>query len=130
MRSVFASLSDGNLDALAAVLTPGARWRAVEDGPWNCHSRSAILAVMAAQHASGRLQGTIDEVVDAGERVIVAFRPAQEPQDGWPLENGVRHLVLSFENERIAEMKGCLDRASALAYARAPWPEGPANPPA
>lgn len=112
------SFTSGDLDAVAAAFAPDATWRAVEDGPWNCASRDEITAVLASQRGSG-LSGTIEGLEDVGERTVVAFRPDDPAPGRWPLDHGVRYVVLSFRGEQILEMKGCPTRAAALEYAAA-----------
>jgi ketosteroid isomerase-like protein len=115
VRETYDALSRGDMDALSAVLTPDARWRAVEDGPWNCENREMILTVMAEQQI-GRA-GVVEDVFDVGERAVVAFRPHEHDPDAWPLDDGIRYVVLTFRDDLISEMKGCLNREVALAYA-------------
>ncbi|MHB1467639.1 MAG: hypothetical protein ACYCSI_04940 [Solirubrobacteraceae bacterium] len=111
------SLSNGDLSAVEAALSPQARWRAVEDGPWNCESRAEILDVLGRNLQNG-LSGRIEEAFDVERRTVVAFRPDTPNSEGWPLDDGVRYLVLSRgEDGLITEMKGCLDRVGAVAYA-------------
>jgi len=112
-------MRDGDLGALEQVLAADARWRAVEDGPWNCEDRAMILRVMAEQRIGSR--GTVEEVTDLGERAIVAFRPHEhDPDAPWPLEDGIRYVVVTFRDDGlIAEIKGCATRAVALEYAGA-----------
>jgi hypothetical protein len=118
VSELWGSLSAGDLGAVEAALAPEARWRAVEDGPWNCESRAAILDVLA-RNLEGGLAGSIAEAFDVGGRTVVAFRPETPNPEGWPLDEGVRYLVLSRrEDGLITEMKGCLDRARAIAYAQ------------
>lgn len=38
--------SSGDFGAIEASFAPDARWRAVEDGPWNCESGSRIVNVI------------------------------------------------------------------------------------
>jgi ketosteroid isomerase-like protein len=116
VHDTWLALSQGDLGPLEAALAPDAKWRAVEDGPWNCQSRAAILDVMAGNLANG-LSGNIVEVSEAGDRLLVGFRPDQHGPDAWPLDDGVRYLVLTTTGESITEMKGCIDRAAAVAYA-------------
>jgi ketosteroid isomerase-like protein len=116
MRDIWNALSQGDVGPLEAALEPDARWRAVEDGPWNCTNRAEILDVMARNLADGRLSGRIESALEVGDRVMVGFRPDNE--DGWPLDNGIRHVVVSLAGDRITELKGCASREIALAYAQ------------
>jgi ketosteroid isomerase-like protein len=110
--------SRGDFDALATGLAPDARWRAVEDGPWNCADRAQILALMRENRAAGRTPtGTIEEITDLGERTLVGFRPDREPMDGWRLDNGIRYMVLTFQGDLVTEMKGCASRQVGVDYA-------------
>ena len=45
----------------------------------------------------------------------MGFRP--DKPDGWPLDNGVRYMVITTSDGKITEMKGCADRNVAVAYA-------------
>ena len=120
VRETWAALERGDYDAVERMFAPDARWVAVEAGPWDCESRTQIISVMRENRARGVLAGEVEQVLDAGRgRLLVAFRPAGDAQPGgWPLEDGLRWMVLSFDEEGLArEMKGCADRATALAYA-------------
>ena len=103
--------------ALAGAFDPQAKWRAVDDGPWNCEDRDQILAVMRDNFDRGPA-GELEDAFEVADRVVVAFRP-DRAEPPWPLEDGIRYLVLTFTGERIVEMKGCIDRASAVSYASA-----------
>jgi hypothetical protein len=115
VNALWSSFSSGNVDALSAGLVPDAKWRAVEDGPWNCESRAAIIDVLTRQREAGT-RGQIKEAFEVGERVIVAFRPDGPDGSQWPLEDGLRYLVVTFEGEQVTELKGCATRDTALAY--------------
>jgi hypothetical protein len=52
------------------------------------------------------------------QRPVVAFRPARHASGAWPLDGGVRYVVVSLRGGRVVEMKGCADRDAALAYAQ------------
>jgi hypothetical protein len=116
VRETWLAISSGDLSVLESTFAPEAKWRAVEDGPWNCEDRSMILHAMR-ERAGQILGGTIDSVVDLGERIIVGFRPKSHGPDAWPLDDGVRYLVLTLHDGVVIEMKGCADRQSALQYA-------------
>ncbi len=117
MRDTWAALSRGDFETVEAAFAEDARWRAVEDGEWNCENRTQILSVMRANRARRVLEGDVEEVLDIGKRVVVAFRPARQDTEGWPLDNGIRYVVLSLDNGLVTEMKGCLNRQVALDYA-------------
>ncbi len=115
VRDTWDALSQGDLTPLPTVLAPDAKWRAVEDGPWNCENRNQIIDVMTGI-LSGGFSGQIDDAFEVGNRVVVAFRPDREP-DEWPLDNGIRYVVVSVTGDLITEMKGCANRQIALDYA-------------
>jgi ketosteroid isomerase-like protein len=117
VRDTWEALSTGDLTALESALAPDAKWRAVEDGPWNCQNRATILEVIGRNVAEGRLAGRIESVEEQAERMIVGFRP--DKPDGWPLDNGIRYVVITLQDGKITEMKGCAGRTIALAYANA-----------
>jgi ketosteroid isomerase-like protein len=114
VRDTWESLSDGDTSKLQAVLAPDATWRAVEDGPWNCHGAAMVVEVMERNLVNG-MAGTIEDAFAVGDRVVVAFRPERQEQPQWPLEDGIRHLVVSFENDRVTELRGFPTRQAALA---------------
>jgi ketosteroid isomerase-like protein/catechol 2,3-dioxygenase-like lactoylglutathione lyase family enzyme len=117
LHRVWEALSRGDLSVLEGALAPEAKWRAFEDGPWNCESREEIIDVMQGNLARG-FRGRIEETVKDGERVVVGFRPERSWQAGEPLDAGVIYMVVTVREDRIAEMKRCSDRAAAIAYAR------------
>jgi ketosteroid isomerase-like protein len=113
------AVSRGDLEVLESALAPDAKWRAVEDGPWNCENRAAILEVMGRNLENG-LSGTVEDVLDVGDRAVGAFRPNRDDDgEGWPLDNGIRYVVITTRDGLVTEMKGCADRKAALAYAQA-----------
>lgn len=118
VRELWCALAAGNLTPLRERLAADARWRAVVDGPWNCDGPDAITDVMGRSVAAG-LSGAIEEVLERDDRVLVAFRPDRHEPGAWPLEDGVRWLVVTFDGELVSELKGCRTRADAIAYAAA-----------
>jgi hypothetical protein len=96
--------------------------RAVEVGPWSCGDRAQIIRVMCENRArSGQPSGEIEEITDLGERMLIGFRPDTPPDpDGWPLDDGVRYVILTFRDGIVSEMKGCATREVALEYAGVP----------
>jgi len=119
VRATWEASSCDDFEQVEAQFAPDAKWRAVEDGEWNCENRTQILNVMRENRARRVLEGEVEQVVDVGERVVVAFRPARHDPEGWPLDNGIRYVVLTLRDELVTEMKGCLNRQVAFDYANA-----------
>ena len=107
----------GDLSVLEGALAPEAKWRGVEDGPWICENRKMILTVME-RNLDGGLVGRIEETVEVGERIVVAFRPDQPRDNGRPLDQGIAYVVVTMRDGRVVELKGCADRAAAMTYAQ------------
>jgi ketosteroid isomerase-like protein len=116
VRRTWEAVSRGDLAPLKALLAPDAKWRAVEDGPWNCENRDMILKIMAQNLTGSGLAGSVEDVKEADKRTLVAFRPARA-RDQWPLDDGVRYVVLTERDGMVTEMKGCANRQVALDYA-------------
>jgi ketosteroid isomerase-like protein len=116
VRRVWDALIAGGQEILGEVLAPDAQWHGVEDGQL-CDGRKAIIDVVS-RNLAGRLRGTVEETIQDGPRVIVAFRPAQPAQLDRPMEDGIAYMVVTIRDEHIVEMKGCADRSAAVSYAR------------
>lgn len=111
------AITHGDLAFLEGVLAPDAKWRAVEDGPWNCEDRDAILDAMSGNLAAG-LRGQIEETLQHGPRVLVAFR-RERPRPGAGAETvsgRMVYMVVTIHESHIVEMKGCADRPAAIGY--------------
>jgi catechol 2,3-dioxygenase-like lactoylglutathione lyase family enzyme/ketosteroid isomerase-like protein len=116
LRRAWEALARSHLTLFKDMLAPDAKWYGVEDGQL-CADRNAILDVIG-RNLPGRLRGSIEEMIQDGPRVIVAFRPEQAAQVNRPLDEGIAYVVVTIRNGKIIEMKGCADRAAALAYSR------------
>ncbi len=106
----------GDLSVLEGALDPEAQWLGVEDGQI-CENRKMILKVMKRNLTVG-FAGRIEETVEVGGRIVVAFRPDHPRDDGRPLDQGVAYVVVTMHNGRVIELKGCADRAAAMTYAQ------------
>jgi ketosteroid isomerase-like protein len=121
VRGAFAARTRRDFDALAQRFAPDARWRAVQDGPWNCESRDAIIEVMRRNTADAGSRDAIAGIEEVGERVVVAFRPDPDREvDAGKLDDGLVYVVVSLRDGLIVELKACADRPAALAYAQSP----------
>lgn len=118
VRTTWTAIQAGDFSALETSLAPDAQWRAVEDGPWNCENRAMILRVMQDRR-SRILEGEVDSVTVVGDRIVVGFRPLKKGLDAWPLDNGVRYVVLTLRDGLVSELKGHATKNAALDYANA-----------
>lgn len=117
VRSVWEAMERGDLSALESALAEDARWRTVWEGATNCEGRATIVEMIRDNLAG--LRGSLDEVVPEGSSVIVGFRPSR-PSKGpdRPLDSGLAYMVVTIEDGKIRELKGCADRAAAIRYTR------------
>jgi ketosteroid isomerase-like protein len=116
VRRTWDALIEGGPEILREVLAPDALWYGVEDGQL-CEGRKAIIEVIS-RNLAGRLRGRIEEIVQDGSCVIVAFRPEQPTQLDRPLDERIAYMVVTIRDGRIVEMKGCADRSVAMSYAQ------------
>jgi ketosteroid isomerase-like protein len=114
VRRAWDALTQGGPEVLGEVLAPGTQWYGVEDGQL-CDGRKAIIGVMS-RNLAGSLRGRIEETIQDGSRVVVAFRPEQSAQLDRPVDEGIAYMVVTIRDGQIAEMRGCADRATALSY--------------
>src|SRR5438128_9262628 len=126
LRRSFEALSRGDFAVLSDALAEDAKWRTVDEGPTNCEGRRTIIEVMS-ENLAGRLRGSIEETIQSGPRVLVAFRP-ERPSDAAnrPLDGGIAYMVVTVSEGKITELKGCADRAAAIAYAQTGEPRAAA----
>ncbi len=84
----------GDLSILEGALDPQAQWLGVEDGQI-CENRKMILTVIGRHLPSG-YAGRIEETVEVGGRIVVAFRPDQPRNDDRPLDDGIAYVVVTM----------------------------------
>lgn len=75
-----------------------------------------ILAIMRC-NLTGGFAGRL-EAVEVGGRIVVAFRPDQLREDRRPLDHGIAYVVVTMCDGLVIELKGCADRAAAMACAQ------------
>lgn len=118
LRCCFEALNEGDFANLERALAEDAIWRTVDEGPTNCEGRETIIEVMS-RNLGGRVRGSMEELTQHGSRVLVGFRSERlTDTPGRPLDHGIAYMVVTIEEGQITELKGCADRASALAYAQ------------
>jgi ketosteroid isomerase-like protein len=114
LHRAWEAMRRGDFAVLEHSLAEDALWRSVEEGPTNCEGRGTIIEVMS-RNLVGRLRGRIEETIQTGPRVLVAFRP--EHARDRPLDDGIAYMVVTVSDGKITELKGCADRAVAVTYA-------------
>lgn len=77
-----------------------------------------MILTVIKRNLHGGLAGRIEETVEVGGRIVVAFRPDQPSNDQRPLDNGIAYVAVTMRGGRVVEMKGCADRAAAMSYAQ------------
>jgi ketosteroid isomerase-like protein len=114
------ALESGDLEAIEALLDPGARWGA-PDGPQasDCRNREQILAWWGRARAAGA-RAVVTEVITGPGTLLVGLevsRPAVVPQAGATER---RWQVLTVSGDRITDIRGYEDRAAAADRAGVP----------
>ena len=119
LHRAWEAMTRGDFAVLEDSLAEDAKWRSVEEGSTNSKGRGTIIEVMS-RNLQGRLRGSIEETIQTGPRVLVAFRPEQLSDAGnRPLDDGITYMVVTISDGKIIELKGCADRAAAIAYIQA-----------
>jgi SnoaL-like domain len=117
---VKSALESGDLDAIRVLLDPDARWGAPE-GPSDadCRNRDEVIAWWAGARAAGVRAVVTEVTVGAGTLLVgldVTGTPAADEAGGA----AGRWQVLTVKGDRIADIRGFDDRATAAARAGVP----------
>jgi ketosteroid isomerase-like protein len=100
LHRAWEAMRRGDFAVLEDSLAEDAMWRSVEEGPTNCEGRGTIIEVMS-RNLAGRLRGSIEERIQTGPRVLVAFRPEQSSNAGnRPLDDGIAYMVVTISDGR------------------------------
>ncbi len=125
--AIWKAMAQGDLGPLERALAPDARWCSFHEDAEGCHGRGQMIGMMKRGLAGG-LSGRIEEATALGPCVIVGFRPERRlvlgfdpssPPEQRPLDQGLAYVVVTLREGLVAELKGCVDRAAAVAYAQA-----------
>jgi ketosteroid isomerase-like protein len=117
---VRSALESGDLDAIRDLLDPDARWGAPEGpGDADCRNRDQVIAWWARARAAG-VRAVITEVTAGPGTLLVGLEvtgtPAAEESGG----TAGRWQVLTLRGDRIADIRGFEDRATAAVRAGVP----------
>jgi hypothetical protein len=117
---VRSALESGDLDAVRELLDPDARWGAPEGpGDTDCRNRDEVIAWWAGARAAGARAVVTEVTVGTGTLLVgleVTGTPAARDAGGA----AGRWQVLTVKGDRIADIRGFDDRATAAARAGVP----------
>ena len=117
---VRSALESGDLDAIRDLLDPDARWGAPE-GPsdYDCRNRDEVIAWWAGARAAGA-RAVVTEVIAGTGTLLVGLEVTGTPAAREAGGAAGRWQVLTLKGDRIADIRGFDDRATAAARAGVP----------
>ena len=117
---VRSALESGDLDAIRDLLDPDARWGAPE-GPndYDCRNRDEVIAWWAGARAAG-VRAVVTEVTAGAGMLLVGLDVTGTPAAREAGGVAGRWQVLTVKGDRIADIRGFDDRATAAARAGVP----------
>jgi len=117
---VRSALESGDLDAIRDLLDPDARWGAPE-GPsdYDCRNREEVIAWWAGARAAG-VRAVVTEVTVGAGALLVGLEVTGTPAAREAGGAAGRWQVLTLKGDRIADIRGFDDRATAAARAGVP----------
>ncbi len=110
------ALEAADIEAIEALLDPGARWGPPGDPVPPCRSRAQVLA----WYRRGRDSGTrarVTETVVAGDKILVGLKVTAGAGAGAGAGEADRWQVLTVRGGRIAGITGFAERDEAAAWA-------------
>jgi ketosteroid isomerase-like protein len=112
IRDALRAWMRGDLDALEQALAEDAELLWFESGPWDCHSREEIMALLRRRAAEGRPVYEVRiEDVDENCLVVSSARPQQR---ACP-EDAARATQVTLRAGKIARMRQYRSHEQALA---------------
>ena len=114
------ALESGDLDAIRDLLDPNARWGAPE-GPReaDCQNRDQVVAWWASARAAGA-RAVVTEVTTGAGTLLVGLEVTGTPAAREAGGAAERWQVLTLRGDRIVDIRGFDDRATAVARAGVP----------
>ena len=117
---VRSALESGDLDAIRDLLDPDARWGAPEGpGDADCRNRDEVIAWWAGARAAG-VRAVVTEVTVGTGTLLVGLDVTGTPDAREAGGAAGRWQVLTVKGDRIADIRGFDDRATAAARAGVP----------
>lgn len=99
----------GDFEGLAGFLHPDVKLLAHEPGPWDCHGRDTVIALLRERRAEGS-QPFVVRIDDVDDHTIVISRQVQGAWKEWA-------TLATIEDDRVTVMRQFPTREAALAAA-------------
>jgi ketosteroid isomerase-like protein len=115
VRRGFQAASRGDIDAIAAMLSPDVRWHGAGDDSGGCQNRKQTLRWMREAIERGVRVDLLDARELPGDRVVLVLRRRPTPDDPEP--PAPHGQIISFRDGLIAEMVVYPTAGEALAAA-------------
>jgi hypothetical protein len=106
-----AAWAHGDFVRLSAILDPDVALLACEPGPWDCHGRDAVIALLTERRAGG-VQAFEVRIDDLEEHTIVVSRATADDREH------VGATVVVILDGKVVRMQQYPTRAAALAVGR------------
>ena len=91
----------GDIHALADMLDPSVELLAAEPGPWDCHGKEAVLALLTERSAAAETAGDLELVQLGDDRLLVTGQPT--PGEGTAPGRSV--TVVTFSGGLVVRMQ-------------------------
>ena len=121
IRRAYARYAHGDLEAILDLVDPDLAWTFLDPSqpdpePQVCHGRHELEHALERQRSLG-LRSELEEVIDNGDKVVVVSRtPGLDAFRARHADD--RNIdVLTFRAGRVVALRGCRDRAEAMALA-------------
>lgn len=110
------AMETADLDAMAVLLAPDARWGAPEQEVPTCQNATQILAWYEMARDNG-LRAEVVETFIITHNIVVAFKILATREGTPPSGDALRWQVLSVKDGRVAEIRGYDTRREATDFA-------------
>jgi ketosteroid isomerase-like protein len=121
VREAFLAYDRGDVAGMMDLVDPGLEWTYLDPGldeprPQTCHGRAELELAVRRQAERG-LRSELEEVIAAGEHVIVVMRtPGLDGDRHWQAGDRT-YDVVTVRDGLIVGLHGCRDRDEARSLA-------------
>jgi ketosteroid isomerase-like protein len=102
--------SEGDLDALEAVLDPAVTLRWIEPGDWDCSGRDEVMRLLRQRHAEARGAQPM-RVENVDERTVVVSPAAPGPYSAAATRISIAHGLVVAMQQYVSRDEACAGTA-------------------